>query len=67
MLACADRAENDGDVDARGTAALGDEAASPYWPFDDPSATRFAIVLDGAVIGMVQYGEEEEPAYRHAR
>lgn len=44
----------------------GDEAASPRWPFDDPSATRFAVMLDGTVIGMVQYGEEEEPAYRHA-
>jgi RimJ/RimL family protein N-acetyltransferase len=44
----------------------GDEAASVRWPFDDPSATRFAIVLDGAVRGLVQYGEEEEPAYRHA-
>jgi hypothetical protein len=96
VLACADRAENDGDVDDAGPELRGkriemvpitadqvpdlrrilhtpevrlrwgDEAASPYWPFDDPSATRFAIVLDGAVIGMVQYGEEEEPAYRHA-
>ena len=44
----------------------GDEAASPRWPFDDPSATRFAVLLDGAVSGMVQYSEEEEPAYRHA-
>jgi RimJ/RimL family protein N-acetyltransferase len=44
----------------------GDEATSPHWPFDDPSATRFAILLDGAVSGMVQYSEEEEPAYRHA-
>lgn len=43
----------------------GDEAASPSWPFDDPSVTRFAVVLDGAVIGMVQYAEEE-PTYRHA-
>ena len=43
-----------------------DEAASPEWPFDDPSATRFAIVVDGVVRGMVQYGEEEEAAYRHA-
>ncbi|MBA3268489.1 MAG: hypothetical protein H0T70_09575, partial [Acidimicrobiia bacterium] len=25
----------------------GDEAASPDWPFDDPSATRFAVVVDG--------------------
>jgi len=44
----------------------GDEAASPEWPFDDPSATRFAIVVDDAVVGMVQYGEEDEPMYRHA-
>jgi len=43
-----------------------DEAASPGWPFDDSSATRFAIVVDGAVRGMVQYGEEEDPDYRHA-
>lgn len=44
----------------------GDEAASAHWPFDDLSATRFAIVVDEAVRGMVQYSEEEEPAYRHA-
>ena len=44
----------------------GDEAASDQWPFDDPSAVRFAIILDGAVAGMVQYGEEDDPAYRHA-
>lgn len=44
----------------------GDEAASADWPFDDPSVTRFAVVVEGMVRGMVQYGEEEEPAYRHA-
>lgn len=44
----------------------GDEARSSGWPFDDSSAVRFAVVLDGLVIGMVQYSEEEEPAYRHA-
>ena len=44
----------------------GDEAASAQWPFDDPSATRFAVLLDGVVRGMVQYSEEEDPAYRHA-
>ncbi len=44
----------------------GDEAASPQWPFDDPSGIRFAILIDEAVVGMVQYGEEEEPMYRHA-
>jgi len=44
----------------------GDEAASPGWPFDDPSEFRFAVLLDGEVCGMIQYGEEEEPGYRHA-
>lgn len=44
----------------------GDEAASEEWPFDDPSAARFAVVVDGQVCGMVQYGEEDDPAYRHA-
>ncbi len=43
-----------------------DEDASPGWPFDDPSATRFAILVEDQVRGMVQYGEEEEPDYRHA-
>jgi aminoglycoside 6'-N-acetyltransferase len=44
----------------------GDEASSDEWPFDDPSAGRFAVLDDGQVVGMVQYGEEDEPAYRHA-
>jgi aminoglycoside 6'-N-acetyltransferase len=43
-----------------------DEDASPPWPFDDPSTTRFAVLLDGTVRGMVQFGEEDEPDYRHA-
>ncbi len=42
------------------------EDASSRWPFDDSSATRFAVLLDGAVCGMVQYGEEDDPDYRHA-
>jgi aminoglycoside 6'-N-acetyltransferase len=44
----------------------GDEAASPLWPFDDSSAVRFSILLDDQVRGMVQYGEEDDPAYRSA-
>ncbi len=47
-------------------ARWGDEAASSDWPDDDPSAVRYAIVVDGRVRGMVQYGEEDEPMYRHA-
>lgn len=43
-----------------------DEAASPQWPFDNPSSTRYAVMVDGTVRGMVQYAEESEPDYRHA-
>ena len=39
-----------------------DEDALLQWPFDDPSAARFAVLMGGAVRGMVQYGEEDEPA-----
>lgn len=43
-----------------------DEDADPDWPFDDPSETRFAILVDGSVRGLIQYYEETEPHYRHA-
>lgn len=33
---------------------------------DDPEATRLVIEVDGAVAGLIQYGEELEPRYRHA-
>jgi aminoglycoside 6'-N-acetyltransferase len=42
------------------------EAGLPEWPFDDPWATPFAILIDGEVRGLVQYGEEDGPMYRHA-
>ena len=39
----------------------------PGFPLsDDPDATRFAIVLDGHVAGLVEYSEELTPRYRHA-
>jgi aminoglycoside 6'-N-acetyltransferase len=40
---------------------MGDE-----FPFDEPESTRFTIWVDGEVAGLVQYGEEDEPDYRHA-
>lgn len=43
-----------------------DEDASLQWPFDDPTATRFAVLIDGVVRGMVQCNEEDAAAYRHA-
>jgi RimJ/RimL family protein N-acetyltransferase len=38
----------------------------PEFPFDEPETTRFTIWVDGQIAGMVQYGEEDEPEYRHA-
>jgi aminoglycoside 6'-N-acetyltransferase len=40
------------------------EEAFPFG--DDPSATRFTVLVDGDVGGLIQYGEEPEPDYRHA-
>jgi RimJ/RimL family protein N-acetyltransferase len=36
------------------------------FPFDDPDAVVFAVLVDGAVRGLVQYSEETTPMYRHA-
>jgi RimJ/RimL family protein N-acetyltransferase len=33
---------------------------------DEPDATRFAIEVDGKVAGLIQFGEEPTPKYRHA-
>jgi aminoglycoside 6'-N-acetyltransferase len=38
----------------------------PGFPHDEPESTRLTIEVDGAVAGMIQYGEETEPKYRHA-
>jgi aminoglycoside 6'-N-acetyltransferase len=36
------------------------------FPWDEPEATRLTIEVDGAVAGLIQFGEEPEPKYRHA-
>jgi len=38
----------------------------PDFPFDEPDSTRFAIVVDGEIVGLVQWGEERWPDNRHA-
>jgi len=39
----------------------------PTWPVgDDPDTVKFAIEVDGRVVGLVQYSEESDPMYRHA-
>jgi aminoglycoside 6'-N-acetyltransferase len=43
-----------------------DELEDDFPLADEPEATRLVIEVDGAVAGMVQYGEETEPKYRHA-
>lgn len=39
---------------------------SEGFPWDEPESTRFTIVVDGAIAGLIQYWEEPEPKYRHA-
>jgi aminoglycoside 6'-N-acetyltransferase len=36
------------------------------FPFDEPESIRSAILVDGEVAGMVQWGEEDWAHYRHA-
>jgi aminoglycoside 6'-N-acetyltransferase len=36
------------------------------FPFDEPESTRFAVLVEGAVAGLVQFSEESEPDFRHA-
>ncbi len=36
------------------------------FPWDEPEGTRLTIEVDGAVAGLIQFGEELEPKYRHA-
>ena len=36
------------------------------FPEDEPESTRFTIAVDGEVAGLIQYGEEPEPDFRHA-
>lgn len=43
-----------------------DVDASSGWPLDEPSVTRFAVLVDGEVRGLVQYAEEDDEDYRHA-
>jgi aminoglycoside 6'-N-acetyltransferase len=51
-----------------------DPSVAEWWgaleegfPFGDyPEATRFAIVVDGEVAGLIQYAEEADPDSRHA-
>jgi aminoglycoside 6'-N-acetyltransferase len=51
---------------------LGTPAVARWWDveageiLDDEDVTALAIEVEGAVAGMIQYGEETDPKYRHA-
>jgi aminoglycoside 6'-N-acetyltransferase len=37
------------------------------FPFDDdPDSTRFCIVAENRIVGLIEYSEEPTPRYRHA-
>ncbi len=36
------------------------------WPFDDPETTVLTVEVAGERAGLIQFWEEEEPAFRHA-
>ena len=38
----------------------------PDFPWDESESTRLTVLLDGRIIGLVQFAEELEPKYRHA-
>lgn len=38
----------------------------PQWPFDEPEVTCYTVLVADTVRGLVQYGEENDPDYRHA-
>jgi aminoglycoside 6'-N-acetyltransferase len=47
-------------------ARWGEEPEADDWPFDEAGITPFTVMQDGRIVGFIQYGEEETPAYRHA-
>jgi RimJ/RimL family protein N-acetyltransferase len=49
-----------------GVAAWWDEVEPGFPMTDEPDVTRLTIRHEGEIAGMVQYGEELEPKYRHA-
>jgi RimJ/RimL family protein N-acetyltransferase len=47
-------------------AAWWDELEPDFPLHDEPDVMRYTIHHEGEIAGMVQYGEELEPKYRHA-
>jgi len=61
-----------GDADAllaiHETAAVREWWGAPVdgFPFEDEEATRFVVLVDGRVAGLIQFYEEDDPDFRHA-
>jgi aminoglycoside 6'-N-acetyltransferase len=36
------------------------------FPFEDEEATRFTVLVDDRIAGLIQFYEEDDPAFRHA-
>ena len=36
------------------------------FPFDEPESQRFAIVVDGEIVGLIQWGDDSYEETRHA-
>ena len=41
-------------------------APAEGFPFDDEDATRFTVLVDDRIAGLIQFYEEEDPEFRHA-
>ena len=53
-------------IHATGEVARWWDAPEAGFPWDEPESTRLTIEVDGKVAGLIQFGEESEPKYRHA-
>jgi RimJ/RimL family protein N-acetyltransferase len=42
------------------------DVAPDDFPWEEPESMRLTIWVDGAIAGLIQFGEETEPKYRHA-
>jgi aminoglycoside 6'-N-acetyltransferase len=43
------------------------DAPHEGFPWDEPETMRLTVEIGGVVAGLIEYHEEDEPKYRHAR
>ncbi|MET7952186.1 GNAT family protein [Micromonospora sp. NPDC005324] len=44
----------------------GDDNIDATWPLEETDEVRYAVQESGVTVGLIQYGEELDPKYRHA-